>query len=387
MLKFVRSFLICILAAAMLAAFSVSASGEYAQPPQTSAYAYSLYCANNGEFIAGKNSGERLPMASTTKIMTAVLALEAEESGEASSVRMSSDYYSEGSSMYLADGEALSVHDIAGGMMMVSGNDAANAIAVTLGGSIEGFAYKMNDKAASLGLDNTHFVNPSGLDSDGHFTTADDLCRLMAYCMENESFAEIVGSRSITAEFIEPSGKEQTYYNENKLLSRYEYCIGGKTGYTEKAGRTLVSCAEKDGVRLVCATLGDPDDWNDHEALFEYGFSQLSAEIPVLEETDLKTAVAGGESDVVKCICSEAPQVVAGSKDVTIKYELPKFVYAPVKEGQKIGEAKYYTGGVYAGRSDITAETSIAADKTETSFLENIASFFRSVASRIIKRK
>ena len=137
----------------------------------------------------------------------------------------------------------------------------------------------------------------------------------------------------------------------------------------------------------MCATLGDPDDWNDHEALFEYGFSQLSAEIPVLEETDLKTAVAGGESDVVKCICSEAPQVVAGSKDVTIKYELPKFVYAPVKEGQKIGEAKYYTGGVYAGRSDITAETSIAADKTETSFLENIASFFRSVASRIIKRK
>ena len=387
LLKIAKAAAACVMAAALPALMCVSASGEngFDEPPGTSAYAYSLYCANNGEFLAEKNGGERLPMASTTKIMTAVLALEAEQSGEAESVRMSSDYYSEGSSMYLSDGETISLRDAVGGMMMVSGNDAANAIAVTIGGSIEGFAYRMNDKAAELGLRDTHFVNPSGLDSDGHFTTADELCRLMAYCMDNAAFAETVGSRSVTVSFIEPQGKEQTYYNENKLLGRYEYCIGGKTGYTDKAGRTLVSCAEKDGVRLVCATLGDPDDWNDHEALFEYGFSRLTAETPDIDDKRLTAAVAGGESDSVSCVCGEPPKVVAGSKDVTVVYELPQFVYAPVEEGQTIGRAKYYTGGVYAGCSDITAGGSVAADKTETTFLENTASWFRRLASRIAR--
>lgn len=373
------TILLCAAAAAPVRAFA----DEYAEVPRTSARAFSLYCANNGEFIAEQNGTERLPMASTTKIMTALLAIEAYERGECDTIAMSAEMYAEGSSMYLADGEVLKTPDLVGGMLMVSGNDAANAIAMTIGGSAEGFADKMNDKAAKLGLSDTHFVTPSGLDADGHFTTAEDLARLMAYCMENETFAELTGSASVTADFAEPQGKSQTYYNENKLLSSYEYCIGGKTGYTDKAGRTLVSCAERDGVRLICVTLNDGDDWNDHTALYNYGFSRISPEQPEINSGSLTVKVVGGEDDETACVCGQPPMVVAGSTDVTVSYELPPFVYAPVEAGEKLGEAKFYTGGVYAGKTDITAESAVAAANSETTFLENIASWFHGLAKLI----
>ncbi len=379
-----------IAAAAAALSFSTvvySEEGDDA-PPETSAYAYCLYCCNNGEVIAEKNADERLPMASTTKIMTAVLGLEAAQQSENEpEITITPEMYAEGSSMYLADGETVTLTELVGGMLMVSGNDAANAVAMTLGGSREGFADMMNEKAYELGLSDTHFVTPSGLDADGHFTTARDLARLMAYCMENEAFAEIDRSSSITVHFLSPAGKTQTYYNENKLLNLYEYCVAGKTGFTDKAGRTLVSCAEKDGIRLAAVTLNDGDDWNDHISLFDYGFGRLSMEKPDTADPQnggVSVPVVGGETDELTLIAGEPPLVCsgAGSTDVTTEYELPHFVYAPIKKGEKIGELKYYTGGVYAGKADVTAQQEIAASQEMTTFTENIVSFFRSRMKR-----
>ena len=363
-------------AAASVPLVQTACCGESDAPPQTGAYAYCLYCANNGEVIAAKNDAQRLPMASTTKIMTALLGLEAADIEDAA-VTVTPEMYAEGSSMYLEAGQQVRLSDLVGGMLMVSGNDAANAVAQTVGGSIEGFAGMMNSRAAEMGLSDTHFVTPSGLDADGHYTTARDLAVLMAACMENERFSEIDGSKSITVDFISPEGKQQTYYNENKLLSRYDDCIAGKTGYTDKAGRTLVTCAERGGIRLVCATLNDPDDWKDHEAMFDYGFGLLSMTLPEEIETALSLPVVGGSSETEKLIAGEPPKVCEGlQSEVTTVYELPPFLYAPVKKGEKLGELKYYTGGVYAGKADITAAYDIGVSDKTTTFTENIVSFF-----------
>ncbi len=363
----------CVLAAALTLAVNSDENEENA----ASAYAYCLYCANNAQVVAAKNENVRLPPASTTKIMTAILGIEAIQAADDMQIEITEDMYAEGSSMYLNSGEIVRLSDLVGGMMMVSGNDAANAIAKTLGGNSEGFADMMNEKAGSLGLFDTHFVTPSGLDADGHFTTAFDLARLMAHCMENDAFRQIVSGSSVTVDFVEPQGKSQTYYNENKLLSRYEYCVGGKTGYTDKAGRTLVSCAEKDGVRLICVTLNDPNDWNDHAELFDYGFDKMNMSQANAGSAAVEISVVGGESESVTANVGEPPLVCQGSGDVQVKYEIPPFLYAPVKNGQQIGVLKYYTGGVYAGKTDISAASDVELSERETSFIENIISFFR----------
>ena len=358
----------------------ITADSDEITPPRTSAYSYCLYCPNNGEFICGENDEQQLPMASTTKIMTALLGIEAYQSGQVTQVTMSSQWYAEGSSMYLADGETVSMDDLVGGMLMVSGNDAANAIACSVAGSIEDFADLMNSRADELELNDTHFVTPSGLDAEGHFTTARDLARLMAACMENEEFARIDSQGSVTVDFIIPEGKTQTYYNENKLLKTVEGCVSGKTGYTDKAGRTLVSCAERGGIRLIAVTLNDPDDWNDHAALYEYGFGKLKMTSPMRNGETLKVDVVGGQKASVDVEFGDPPQIVAGSAEQTREYDLPPFVYAPVKKGDRLGEVRYYTGGVCAGSSEITAAEDINADSCTTSFLENILSWLRAIS-------
>lgn len=353
----------------------------FADEPAISAYAYSLYCVNTGEFLLSHNGGERLPMASTTKIMTAILGIEMLQSDNVETiVTVTPEMYAEGSSMYLAAGEQILMSDLVGGMLMVSGNDAANAVALTVGGSIEGFAELMNEKAAALGLNDTSFVTPSGLDAEGHYTTACDLARLMAYCMENSLFRQIDCASSITVNFVEPSDKSQIYYNENRLLREYEYCVAGKTGYTTKAGRTLVSCAEKDGIRLVAVTLNDGDDWNDHKKLFDYGFEQLSMQQLNMDFDELTVPVVGGTKDKIEAAVGAQPSVCVdgdGLSDVEAVYCLPEFVYAPIAKGNKIGEIRYYKNGVYAGQSEVTASETVAYKEQPTSFTDNVLSFFR----------
>ena len=352
-----------------------------ADEPVISAYAYSLYCVNTGEFLLTQNADEHLPMASTTKIMTAILGIEMLQSDkEETIVTVTPDMYAEGSSMYLASGEQILMSDLVSGMLMVSGNDAANAISLTVGGSTENFAKLMNKKAAEIGLDDTNFVTPSGLDAQGHYTTACDLAKLMSYCMENSLFRQIDRAQSVTVNFITPQGKTQTYYNENRLLREYEYCIAGKTGYTDKAGRTLVSCAEKDGIRLIAVTLNDGDDWNDHKKMFDYGFGMLSMEQLDMDFTDLKIPVVGGTKNNIEVAVGAQPSVCADSNgldDVEAVYCIPKFVYAPIAKGNSVGTIKYYKNGVYAGQSEVTADETAAYMEQPTKFTENVVSFFK----------
>ena len=367
----------------VLLAFCVAVSSMYsasADVPEVSAYAYTLYCVNTGEFMLSKNGDVRLPMASTTKIMTAILGIEMLQADEEETVvTVTEDMYAEGSSMYLNSGEKILMSDLVGGMLMVSGNDAANAIALSVGGSFEGFQNLMNQKAREIGLENTSFVTPSGLDAEGHYTTAEDLAKLMQYCMENSLFREIDCNRSITVNFIEPSDKSQTYYNENKLLREYEYCIAGKTGYTQKAGRTLVSCAEKDGIRLIAVTLNDGDDWNDHKNMFDYGFECLSLEKLEMNFDGLSVPVVGGIAENVGLDVGEQPSVCVDGdegEEPEVVYKIPEFVYAPVKEGEKVGVIEYYKNGVYSGQSDVTAAGTVGYKEVTTSFVDNVVSFF-----------
>ena len=380
-MKQVIKIVLCIQIIVMIGLCSVVTAAAY--EPVISAYAYALYCVNTGEFLLSRNAGEHLPMASTTKIMTAVLGLEAAQSdNDETVVTITSDMYAEGSSMYLADGEQVLLRDLVGGMLMVSGNDAANAVAYSVGGSVEGFAKLMNKKAESIGLEDTNFVTPSGLDAQGHYTTACDLARLMAYCMENSLFREIDYALSYTVNFVSPQGKSQTYYNENKLLSDYEYCIAGKTGYTDKAGRTLVTCAEKDGIRLIAVTLNDGDDWNDHKKLYDYGFEMLSMQKLDMDFDGLSVPVVGGTKEKINVEVSARPSVCAdenGLGDVTAVYCMPRFVYAPIAKGNTIGTIEYYQNGVYAGESEVTAGETAAYMEQPTRFTDNVKSFFKRI--------
>ena len=218
----------------------------------------------DGACLYEKNADERRLIASTTKLMTALVAIELSEPDEPIEITAESCGV-EGSSMYLKAGQILSADELLAGLLLCSGNDAAEALAIGLCGSEESFVTLMNEKAAALGLKDTAFANPHGLDAEGHFSTARDLARLMLRCMRDERFCRLCVLPSITI-------GENCYVNHNKLLGRCEGCLGGKTGYTRAAGRCLVSCCERGGARLVCVTLCDPDDWNDHLRLYDAAF-------------------------------------------------------------------------------------------------------------------
>lgn len=234
-----------------------------------------LYDPHSESFLYSKNADTRLPMASTTKIMTALVAIES-ASLEAT-VDISDDAIgTEGSSLYLKKGERMTMGDLLFGLMLRSANDAAAAIAYEISGSIEAFADKMNEKAESLGLTDTHFTNPHGLDDKEHYTTARELAIITGEALKNDTFLQIVSTKKQI--ITNSDGESRLLINHNKLLNMYENTIGVKTGFTKKSGRCLVGAAERDGVRLITVTINAPDDWKDHIALFDYGFSKLKTE-------------------------------------------------------------------------------------------------------------
>ena len=252
--------------------------GSYGQTPSIGAQS-AILMAEDGRVLYEKSADLRLPMASTTKIMTAIVALEQNDPETLFTVPKEAVGV-EGSSCYLKEGEVLSLHSLVYALMLQSANDAAAAIATCTAGSIEEFALLMNLKAAELGLDNTHFENPHGLDSEGHYTTSRDLAKLALYCMENELFSQIWATSHISIPLYE--NEETTprqLYNHNKLLRSYENCVGGKTGYTMRCGRCLVSAAEENGMTLVAVTLNDRSDWADHVLLYKYGFDKKESSL------------------------------------------------------------------------------------------------------------
>lgn len=254
-----------ILAALWAAVSLIGCLTAVTEAVEVSAAAAVLMDADSGRLLYEKNGEKRMLIASTTKLMTALVALE--QGGLQQEITVTGGHMAEGSSMYLRPGEKLTLETLLYGLLLSSGNDAALAVTECMGGAVP-FVARMNEKAAELGMENTHFANPNGLDDEAHYSTAEDMAKLAAAAMDDPVLRRVASTRTARI-----GGRTLT--NHNKLLSRVEGCVGLKTGYTKAAGRTLVSCAERDGVRLVAVTLQDGDDWNDHASLYEQGFRVL----------------------------------------------------------------------------------------------------------------
>jgi len=325
--------------------------------PQVSAKSAVLINADSGEILYAKGENDKRPMASTTKIMTALITLEMAAVNNKIVTITDNMVRVEGSSMGLMPGNKLSLKSLAAGMLLVSGNDAANSAAIAIGGSTESFAELMNKRAKELNMTNTHFVTPSGLDDKEHYTTARDLAVLAAAAMKNPDFAEIACEKSMSVQFISPD-LTRRLTNHNKLLSMYNGCVGVKTGFTKKAGRCLVSSAEKNGVHLVAVTLNASDDWNDHEKMLNYGFSKLIS-CPIDDSGYSVTfPVVGGTSNNVVIHGSVQNSIVVNADEVpNIKrtVELPAFTYAPVETGQVLGTVRYTIGSKTVATTELIA--------------------------------
>lgn len=326
-----------------------------------SAKAYALIDQSSGRVIECGNDNMRLPMASTTKIMTALIAVESGRLDETFTVPPEAILV-EGSSMGLKADERITLRDLVYGLMLESGNDAANTIATVLGGSPSHFADMMNAKAQSLGLTNTHFCNPSGLDAASHYTTALDLACLEAYAMKNSDFAKITGTQKIRIPY-NGIKNGRLLFNHNRLLSSYAGVIGGKTGFTKKSGRCLVTCAQRNGVTLVAVTLNDPDDWKDHATLLNNGFSKLKSTKLLNVAPEITANVVGGLVNTVDVAYDKSTMASLGQGElsrVKLQVELDRFYYAPLKKGQILGHMVYMLDGVVVAQTNITAAKDVA---------------------------
>ena len=316
-----------------------------------------LLDAGTGRVLYEKNADSRSLIASTTKIMTALVVCE--QCNVLDRMRIPKEAVGiEGSSMYLKEGEVLTVQELLYGLMLHSGNDAAVALAIYCGGTVEGFAQLMNDKAHRLGLTGTHFENPNGLDSPNHYSTARDLAVLSAYAMKNPIFAKTVSTKSVRV-------GERSLQNHNKLLWRVDGADGVKTGYTKAAGRILVSSAQRDGRRLVAVTINDGNDWQDHETLLSTGFSQYTQRTIVTEGVCLGSReVLGGEGTKVRLIAADSFAFPLAADEIPhIVIPAPEFVYAPVVQGQQAGYAYICLGDAIVGKVPIIYEQTVEMHK------------------------
>lgn len=352
MKKIIASAMCLVLAVSMLC---TGVCADFSE--EISAHSAILYCADTGDVLYEKNADEHMLIASITKIMTAIVVIENCDL-DAEIVPEPEWCCIEGSSMYLDYTKTYTIRDILTGMMLVSGNDAATALACNLAGDDRSFSAKMNEKAKELVMENSSFRNPHGLDDPEHYSTARDMAVLASYCMENEEFRNIVCKYTATV-------GEQTYVNHNKLLREYDGCIGLKTGYTMAAGRTLVSCAERNGMRLICVTLSAPDDWNDHKKLLDYGFesynissfsdSNFRLNLPIASAV-IKTAAAVPENDITVLTKNE--------DDVDVKLEAPRILFAGGLQGEKVGSIRVFINGELAAEENLVYTENVPVDKS-----------------------
>lgn len=336
----------------------------------TSARASILIDATDGNhrILWSDNADERLGMASTTKIMTAIVAIEAMPLSTKVKIPAAAVGV-EGSSVYLSADETLTLEELLMCVLLESANDAATAVAITVGGSVEKFADMMNEKATLLGLEDTHFTNPHGLDDDEHYTTVRDLAFLAAAAMDNDIFRSIVSTYRTTVP--SPDGV-RLLINHNRLLRSYDGCIGVKTGFTKSSGRCLVSAAERDGLRLVAVTLNDGADWVDHAAMLDAGFAEycsveLSKDGAFSSCSDLSLpmlSVVGGEQSTVECRIADDVSVILPRTHgtITCRIEMTRSRPAPIYRGDQIGRVLWYCDGELIAESDIV--TSYCAAKT-----------------------
>lgn len=321
--------------------------------PEITAKGCVLTDAATGQIIYGKNENEKLPMASTTKIMTVLLCL---ESGELDKefVVDSVAIKTEGSSMGLREGDIVTKRFLCYGMLLPSGNDAANAAAVACGGSIENFALMMNEKAAELGLEKTFFVTPSGLEGIGHGSSAYDMAVLASAALKNKDFAEMCSCEKKTLKFGNPP-YERTLYNTNKLLAMYDGVNGVKTGFTDEAGRCLVSSCEKNGVTLICVTLNDKNDWNEHMSLYDYGFSAIQKDKLTAEKVTVCDAESGKNFDISPENSITYGKLENSNAKTDTIYETRPFIYRS-DENNSNGKVNFFFNGKKIGESELVSK-------------------------------
>ena len=340
-----------------------------------SAHSALLYQPETEIYLYSKNADERMPMASTTKIMTALVALEESELTDLVLVDDSA-IGTEGSSAYLREGDILTMNELLYALLLQSANDAAVAIACHVGGDIEGFASMMNERAEKLGLINTHFTNPHGLDEKEHYTTARELAIIAAEALKNQTFRNIVSTykKSFVTE-----ERSRTYVNHNKLLQLYDGCIGVKTGFTKTSGRCLVGAAERNGLTFISVTLDAPSDWNDHKSMLDYGFSRLERLVFVNGlDYNYKIPLIDGESDFITVLNNNSASIITEKKQHNIKeyVKLSRFAIAPVYEGDILGEIIYTLDGSEAARVTLTAKETVLKKK-EKGFFDRFLSIFK----------
>lgn len=340
---------------------------------ETSAKSAIVINADTFSVLYSHNINQRLPMASTTKIITALLLAE-QNTPEKTVVATHEMVNIEGTSMGLKAGDIVTYRDLLYGILLPSGNDAANTAAIAIGGSIEKFAHKMNQKALSFGLHNTNFVTPSGLDADGHFTTAYDLAVITAYALRNKDFAAAASSRTAKVNF--GTRATTTLTNHNKLLKLYDAAIGVKTGFTKKSGRCLVSAARRGNTTLIAVTLNDPNDWQDHINLLDYGFG-LTGDAVILPEVATSLPVMASDNASVKLKFSPLNIGKTPEDKITYKVYMPQFLFSPVKQGDVIGYTEFYSSGRLIAQKEILADGSYIEENIKPSFIENIFKLFK----------
>lgn len=357
-MKHTAAVLAILLALAQPAAAACLVTGE---PHSVGAAAAIVMEAETGEVLFAQEIHRQLPMASTTKIMTALLTLEQpgleqEFTVDEAAIRV------EGSSMGLQAGDTVTLYALAVGMLLASGNDAAGAAAVRVSGSTAAFTREMNRRAASLGMNNTHFVTPSGLDAEGHYSTAYDMALLARAALQNPLFAEIAASRRMTVRYGRPP-YARSLLNHNRLLSLYADAIGVKTGFTKKAGRCLVSAAEREGVRLICVTLNCPDDWNTHAALYRRYFD-LTESLPLTIEPPVLPVVGGQKNTLQTAVVGQPVYTAIRGRQMDISatvYLDRAFCYAPVEAARPLGRVVWRRGDRVIGTAALVAGESVSA--------------------------
>ena len=358
--------------------FSLSAdSSLLSDLPDISAKSAILIEGNSGKVIGVKNADARMSMASTTKIMTALVAIENCDINKTVAVSPCAVGV-EGSSVYLYEGERLTMEDLLYAMLLESANDAAAAIAIEVGGSIEGFSEMMNRKAEELGLKNTHFTNPHGLDNEEHYTTARELAIITGEALRNDTFRRIVSTYKKDIPLNETEGV-RLLINHNKLLKCYDGSVGVKTGYTKKSGRCLVSAAERDGLSLICVTLNAPDDWQDHSTILDYGFSLYESRILCLDgEYQHIMPIVGGDQEYVVLTNKGDVKITLprNSGDLKCSVESLNFEYAPIQKGDICGKLIYTQNGKTVATVPLYAKYSVERKIYQKNLWERFTSIF-----------
>lgn len=363
-----KKFYVFLLLLASLLMLSISVNAI-----DVSAKGAVLIEAQSKNIIYGKNEDLKLPMASTTKIMTAIVVIENANLDDTVIIKPCMTNI-EGSSIYLHEGEQLKISDLLYALLLESANDASVALAYTIGGSIDGFAQMMNEKACELGLTNTHFTNPHGLDDTEHYTTPYELGLIAAYAMQNPDFAHIVSTYKKEIPLNNGEGT-RVLINHNKLLRAYDGAVGIKTGFTKRCGRCLVSCAYRDGVTLICVTLNAPNDWNDHKNMLDFGFEKYT-NVKLANENSYTirlNSIGGSKESFLAMSCGELNVTLERNNvNISAVFEANRLIPAPIYVGDIVGRIVFYNNGLEIGSVPVKAVESVKAINYKKSFFERL---------------